>query len=85
MLISRKVNIWTEIEHAGAGLVETDDLAGTRRLLERWLVSSDSARQAMRMAAARTFHERYDVQRVARSLVDTIAPFVTASPALVHG
>ena len=47
VLISDKVNIYREIAADGAGLVEADDLAGTRRLLERWLGLRDEERQAM--------------------------------------
>lgn len=37
VLISDKVNIWREINSDGAGLVESDTLHGTRRLIERFL------------------------------------------------
>lgn len=84
VLISRKVNIWTEIDAAGAGLVDVDDLAGTRRLLDRWLALPDSARTTMRAAAQRLFQERYDVSRVAHSLIETVMPFVAGPPALAR-
>ena len=37
VLISDRVNIWREITADHAGFVEPDDLAGTTRLIERWL------------------------------------------------
>jgi hypothetical protein len=37
VLISDRVNIWREIAADHAGFVEPDDLAGTTRLIERWL------------------------------------------------
>ena len=37
VLISNKVNIWREIDSAGAGFVGNDDVSGTTQCLERWL------------------------------------------------
>ncbi|HYP15588.1 MAG TPA: glycosyltransferase, partial [Opitutus sp.] len=76
VLISRQVNIWREIEAAHAGFAEADDLAGTTRLLERWLATPESERRAASEAAAGLFRERYEIGRVARSLADAIAPLV---------
>jgi glycosyltransferase involved in cell wall biosynthesis len=76
VLISRKVNISEEIESEGAGLVETDDLAGTARLLARWQTLSDSDRASMSRAASNLFFERYEISRVARSLVQAVTPFL---------
>ena len=44
VLISNKVNIWREIAAAEAGYVENDDLAGTARLLERWVDTAPDVR-----------------------------------------
>ena len=49
VLISNKVNIWREIINYKAGLVENDDLAGTTRLLERWLQFPPSIKTDMRL------------------------------------
>ncbi|QYM80338.1 glycosyltransferase [Horticoccus luteus] len=76
VLISRQVNIWAEITADGAGLADADDVAGTEHLLAAWLAMDEPARQRMRVAAAAAFRERYEVQRVAASLVATISPFV---------
>jgi glycosyltransferase involved in cell wall biosynthesis len=76
VLISRQVNIWSEIEAAGAGFAEPDDLPGTLRLLQRWHAASAEERSRLQAGAAALFHERYEIGRVARSLVQTIAPFV---------
>lgn len=74
VLISRKVNIWQEIESAGAGLAETDDLAGTGRLLRRWQALRPHERAGMGQRGAELFRERYEIGRVARSLVDAVTP-----------
>lgn len=81
VLISREVNIWPEIEAAGAGFAETDDEAGTLRLLHRWRDTSPDERRRVRLAAAALFRDRYEIVRVAQSLAQTIAPFVAAPAA----
>jgi glycosyltransferase involved in cell wall biosynthesis len=69
VLISDQVNIWREVDAAGAGLVEHDDLAGTTRLLERWLALGDEDRRGMSQRALSAFSERYHVDRSADGLL----------------
>ena len=69
VLISNQVNIWREIHHDEAGLVDTDDLAGTIRLLERWLKTDRDAWNAMKVRAQTCFQQRFDIERTAESLV----------------
>jgi glycosyltransferase involved in cell wall biosynthesis len=66
VLISNKVNTWTEITAANAGLVEPDSVDGTARLIERWLGADQLA---MRAAARRCFTERFDIRRTAATFV----------------
>ena len=72
VLISDRVNIWREIAAAGAGLVEPDTLAGTERLLTRWLAADHSA---MRAAAAQCFTERFDIRATAEKLAALATKF----------
>lgn len=72
VLISNKVNIWREIECAGAGLVADDTVDGTRTLLARWLALDDTSRLAMAQAARRLFTERFTVNAMADSLLRII-------------
>jgi glycosyltransferase involved in cell wall biosynthesis len=72
VLISDKVNIWREIAAAGAGLVDTDDLEGTRRLLGRWLALDNSAQQAMREPARRLFLGQFTAKAMAAGLLNLI-------------
>ncbi len=81
VLISREVNIWSEIETAGAGFADRDDEAGTLRLLQRWHDTTPDERHRLRLAAAALFRDRYEIGRVAQSLVQTVAPFVAAPAA----
>ena len=79
VLISREVNIWPEIERAGAGWADADNEDGTMRLLRRWRETTPTQQAAMREAARRLFHSRYEISRVARSLVETIGPQLTST------
>jgi len=75
VLVSQEVNIWREIVSDDAGLVETDDLAGTRRLLERWVALPLAQRLAMRERARACFLGRFHVERAADSLAEALAIF----------
>ena len=63
VLISDQVNIAPEIAADGCGLVEPDTVAGTTRLLERWLALTPEERATMQQQAEATFAERYDMRR----------------------
>jgi glycosyltransferase involved in cell wall biosynthesis len=82
VLISRKVNIWEEIESVGAGFADADDVAGTLRLLHRWRALPASDRQLMNRAALELFKNRYEIGRVARSLVQSVTPFLRSSQSI---
>jgi glycosyltransferase involved in cell wall biosynthesis len=73
VLISDKVNIWREVQSAGAGLVAADTIEGTANSLSRWLSLTSGERQAMRHAARELFHRRYTVDAMAQGLLDVIA------------
>lgn len=72
VLISNKVNIWREIDGAGAGLVENDDLAGTRRLIERWLATAPDARAAMKENTTKCFARHFEINRATDSLLEAL-------------
>ncbi|MBT9463098.1 glycosyltransferase [Hydrogenophaga sp.] len=72
VLISNKVNIWREIETAGAGLVADDTVDGTRSLLTRWLALGPAARADMSRAASQLFSNRFTVSAMAESLLRVI-------------
>jgi glycosyltransferase involved in cell wall biosynthesis len=69
VLISDKVNIWREIEADLAGYVEPDDLAGTTRLIQRWLHTPPPERERMRANARQCFTQRLEIGRAADSLL----------------
>jgi glycosyltransferase involved in cell wall biosynthesis len=69
VLLSNKVNIAREVAEDGAGLVETDDLPGTRRLLERWLDLDVAGRARYRDAARPCFEGRFRIAQMATRLI----------------
>lgn len=68
VLISRKVNIWREIQQDGAGLVENDDLTGTSRLLSQWFSMTPEQKCSMRASAKSCFNSRFEIGRAGRNL-----------------
>ena len=68
-LISNQVNIWREVEMDAAGYVETDDLAGTARLIERWTRTSNDQRQILSANAKKCFANRFEINRAIDSLL----------------
>lgn len=72
VLISDKVNIWREIEAAGAGFVAPDTRAGTHSSLTRWLALPDAQQQHMADAAARCFRTYYTVDAMASGLLSAL-------------
>lgn len=69
VLISNKVNIWREVQADNAGYVEADDLAGTTRLLERWVETPSNERITMKQNARKSFEQRYEINRAVDSLL----------------
>lgn len=78
VLISNKVNIWREIVDDGAGLAEDDTLAGTERLLARWLALSEAETTAMRAATRRCFAARFELGRAVDHLVEVLEKAIGA-------
>jgi glycosyltransferase involved in cell wall biosynthesis len=72
VLISDKVNIWREIETAGAGLVSSDDLEGTRKLIRQFFGMTEQKRLEMREAARAGYLKYFKIERAATELTATI-------------
>jgi glycosyltransferase involved in cell wall biosynthesis len=72
VLISNKVNIWREIEAAGAGLIAADTLAGTEELLQRWIALGSDNQAAIANSAEAIFQERFHIDRAAQDLLDAL-------------
>ena len=78
VLISNRVNIWREIEADRAGYVESDDLAGTTRLLQNWIGTAPAEREMVRQNARRCFEQRFEVDRAVDSLLQILNEPLTA-------
>jgi glycosyltransferase involved in cell wall biosynthesis len=78
VLISDKVNIWREIQGAGAGLVAPDTLDGTRELLTRWLTLDEPARAQTREQARVCFERHFHIAAAAESLLATLQQVLDA-------
>lgn len=68
VLISNQVNIWPDVIADGAGLVDDDTLAGTERLLRRWLELPTTERDAIAARAWPTFASRYSMKNAALTI-----------------
>lgn len=77
VLISDKVNIWREIKADGAGIVNTDTVAGTVATLQSWLSMDVHARQTMAGQARATFMQRFTIQAMAESMIQILKKFTT--------
>lgn len=77
VLISNKVNIWREIVAENVGYVENDDLAGTTRLIERWINTAPDVRAAMGEGARRCFDRHFEINRATDSLLEVLEDWAT--------
>jgi glycosyltransferase involved in cell wall biosynthesis len=68
-LISDKVNIWREIATDKAGLVENDDLPGTKRLLEGWLALPPDGAATLSRNALRCFEQHFEMNQTAEAIL----------------
>src|SRR5207302_788705 len=72
VLISNRVNIWREIDADRAGYVEPDDLAGTLRLLQRWIDTPAAECESFRRDARSCFLQRFEIDRAVDSLLQIL-------------
>ncbi|HUG46684.1 MAG TPA: glycosyltransferase [Sphingomicrobium sp.] len=72
VLISDKINIWREIATDGAGLVDTDDQAGTDRLFDRYLALNEGERERMGERARDSYLSRFHIDRAALGLLEAV-------------
>ena len=72
VLISDRVNIWREIDADRAGYIESDDLEGTIRLLQRWIDTQPAERETIRQNATSCFERRFEIDRAVDSLLQIL-------------
>lgn len=77
VLITNKVNIYREIERAGAGLVSNDGLVGINQLLKTWMKMSKTEKKQMGGKAECLYRSNFQIESVAIKFQKEISPFET--------
>ena len=72
VLISDRINTSADISADGAGYVATDDLAGARSLIERWINTSGERKRVMRQNARACYERRFHIDRAVDSLLEIL-------------
>lgn len=73
VLISRQVNICSEVEEDGVGFVEDDTIDGTYRLLYKWVNASCEQKKTMAHNARISYLRRYTMNRTAEAINEIFA------------
>ena len=73
VLVSKRVNIWREIVKDKAGIVASDTLEGTERLMRSWIGLSGNERSQMSERARQCFFNRFDIRKAALGLVELVS------------
>jgi glycosyltransferase involved in cell wall biosynthesis len=80
VLLSTAVDIHPAVIASGAGFAEAADLAGTRRLLERWIALIPADRARMKIAAGHCFRSNYHITEAAARMLSLMENIPNASP-----
>ncbi|WP_417247854.1 glycosyltransferase [Celeribacter sp.] len=72
VLTTDKVNIWREIEAAGAGLIAKVTLPDFTRILDKWCALSDAERSAMAARALACYEAHFDPKTAATALSEKL-------------
>jgi len=72
-LITKKVNIWREIQADGAGLVAEDTLEGVIALFRAYLDLPEDQKIAMRRRARACFEQHFEIRKAAKTLGTVLA------------
>jgi glycosyltransferase involved in cell wall biosynthesis len=78
VLISNKVDIWREVEAAGAGLIAHDDLISVTAQLHAWIGMPRSRKQALAVAARALYERNFRAEDAARRLVRMLRARIAA-------
>ena len=84
VLISNRVNIWREIAEDKAGLVASDTLEGTERLIRTWIDLSADDRHQMSERARQCFCGRFEIKKAATDLIALVSGVNIPSSPKVH-
>lgn len=76
VLISDQVDIWREIEEAGAGLVAPDTVEGTEAMLLQWLAMAEADKTRAAKATTTLFNQKFNVAITGPALIKMIETLV---------
>jgi len=85
VLTTFQVNIWREIQQAGAGIIHADTQAGANQLLADWLALPRDAQDTMRTQAQACFQQHFEIQTVTQNLLAALQDAATpTTPPAAH-
>ena len=80
VLISDKVNIWREIDDAGAGMVNADTAKGTEIMMRNYLQLTPSEKEKMRSCGFKLFQDRFNSTAAAKDLESVLKEISARGP-----
>lgn len=72
VLITDKINIWREIEKGGAGIVDTDTVAGAIQILQKWEKLNFNEKVEMGQCARRVYEQNFTVEAAVKDLTHNL-------------
>lgn len=80
VLISQRINIWKTIADSGAGLADTDDSGGVRRLLESITTMDPASLEKMRFLSRQCFEQEFSCSEAGNRLKKVLVPDAALTP-----
>jgi glycosyltransferase involved in cell wall biosynthesis len=81
VLITNKVNIWREIESAGAGLVENDDVEGITKLLNQCFTLTPDEKRDMADKAKNCYQNNFSIESAVTDLEIVLLDVISSANA----
>lgn len=72
VIISKQVNIWREIDEAGAGIVDKDDEEGLRVSINQWNIMTADDKKEMGKKAIEAYLRNFDVRQTTINMIKAI-------------
>jgi glycosyltransferase involved in cell wall biosynthesis len=73
VLISNKVNIWSEIKDSNAGIIAEDTIAGTYSALQQWMELGEEQKLNMGLCARRCYQKHFALDAATSRLLNAIS------------
>lgn len=72
VLISNRINIFQDIEEAGAGLINSDSEVGVISLIQSWVEMTTDKKNEMSRSAKQLFETRFNIRTVAGQMIEKL-------------